>query len=205
MFKEKLISIGLTLILIGAILAILSGISFKHPEKFEKNVKKMEILHNDTMKIDPGFEVSYFNSFEPNTLLNIKLDSLNKMPFRFRVVNEEIKRMEEHGIQTSYSLLNNSRLVSMELYWTPPSNQLIYFIFSNPHEETVYINFTLSKVYNEKIEIIRIVDKPLLDPNILKMSLFLLLIGIMLSSYSTFETLRKLKDKKFNLKDVECY
>lgn len=199
MFKERLISVGLTLILIGAILSALSGISFKHPEKFEEKVRKMEILHNDTMKIDPGFIVSYFNSFKPDTLLNIRLQSLNNMSFRFRVIDEKTKKMEEYGIETSYSLLNNTRLVSMELYWTPPSNQLVYFIFSNPHDEVIYVNFTLSKVYEEKVEIIKIVDKPLLDPSFLELSLFMLLIGIAISLYSTFEVLRKIRDKKINM------
>mgnify|MGYP001774101320 CR=1 FL=1 len=190
--RESFLSLGLALILVGTTLAFLTEFRIPHTVKEGKILEKRETIFEDEFKIYPGIEVVYFNQFSEGTRLNLNFTEKNMRAIDFRILDDENRKLESLGYEPKDYIMKKERLVSMNILWTPPPNKLIHFIFSNPDDKAIReVFFSLKKVFTERVEEERWVNSPLIPSEYLNFALILILLGIGISSYGTFEILRR--------------
>ncbi|MEM4310791.1 MAG: hypothetical protein QXX95_00170 [Nitrososphaerales archaeon] len=190
--REKLISLGLTLLVLGATLGFLTEYKIPHTIIVGKEVKKDEPIFEDEFKVHPGIEVVYFNKFEVGTTLNVNFTTKGNKAINFRVLDDENRELESLGMEPKEYVMKKERLVSMGIIWTPPTDKLLHFVFSNPDKEVKEVKFSLKRVFKERVEEEKVVDSPLIPRDYLSLSLIFVLAGVALASYGTFEILRKI-------------
>lgn len=190
--RKNLMSISVLFTAVGLILVFSGSFDVQPYTQVEHvRVDSSRVYVNETLTLTPGSEMTYaFDSLVKNSsIIEIDMVSIWNVTnsFRFRILDIVANRTV-----TEWGMIRGGTL-----FWTPPHNNIYYFIFDNPYLDATEFSVVIKEYYLKHV-----VDRnvtlyqPLLPQSYAVLGVGLVTVGILLDlSILGSEELARYKEK----------
>jgi hypothetical protein len=182
--RRDLVAVGVVLAIVGIIIVLLGVVKVPYTTYGLAEVEKSDVWLNESFTVSALAHKYYSGSFSSGITLHITFQVSGDIDFR---VMDEVNywKMNAGSAYEYYSGPSRSRVTSVNIDWTPPSGQKIYFVWDNSFSwftsksVSAYFYYTWTELENQSTT----TDTPLLPTGLSYFGVLLLLGGLAMVGY----------------------
>jgi hypothetical protein len=127
--RRDLVSVGVVLAIIGVVILLLGIVKVPYTSSDLVEVEKSHDWLNESFTVSALSRHNYYGTFSSGVTLHITFHSGD---IDFRVMDEvNYWKMVAGQAYEYYTTPSRSRVTSVNIQWTPPSGQRVYFVWDN--------------------------------------------------------------------------
>lgn len=182
--RQDLVAVGVVLTVAGVVILLLGVVKVPYTTSGLAEVEKSDEWLDESFTVSALSRHYYYGTFSSGLTLHITFQVSSDVDFR---VMDEVNywKMVAGQAYEYYSTPSRSRVTSVDIDWTPPSGQRIYFVWDNSFSwftsksVSAYFYYTWTELENQTTT----TNVPLLPTGLSYFGVLLLLGGLAIVGY----------------------